>query len=245
MTKLLLAAASVLALGAAAAPALAQSAAPGHAVAQKPGHMRAQNPASTNPVLAPWTGPDGGYPRFDLVKVSDFEPAIEAAIAENRREIAAIADNPAPPTFDNTIVALEKSGLTLARVTIIYGVWGSNLSTPEYQKVQDEMDPKLAAFADEITQNPKLFARIEAVYNSPDKAKLSPEQQRLVWVYWNNAVLGGAKLDAAAKTRVAEINQRLATLYAKFDTFFGYWKHRNHSNFFVKTFPFIGWKVSQ
>ena len=78
------------------------------------------------------------------------------------------------------------------------------------------MDPKLAAFSDEITQNAKLFARIEAVYNSPEKAKLTPEQQRLVWVYWNNAVRGGAKLDAAAKTRVAAINQRLAALYAKF-----------------------------
>jgi peptidyl-dipeptidase Dcp len=207
MTKILLAGVSALAL-------IAPLSAPATAVAAPVAGAAA--PTTANPLLAPWTGPYGGYPAFDKVKVADFKPAIEAAIEENRREIAVIADNPHPATFENTIAALERSGQTLGRVQTIYGIWGSNLSTPEYQKVQDEMDPKLAAFGDEITQNSKLFARIEAVYNSPAKAKLTPEKQRLTWVYWNSAIRQGAKLDAKAKARVAQINQRLATLWGKF-----------------------------
>lgn len=206
MTKILLAGVSALALCALAA----------HVQAAPAKDHAAQMTTQTNPLLAPWTGPYGGYPAFDKVKVADFKPALEAAIAENRAEILAIADNPAAPTFQNTIEALERAGDTLNRVQAIYGVWGSNVSTPDYQKVQDEMEPKLAAFGDEVTQNAKLFARIEAVYTSPDKAKLTPEQQRLTWVYWNNAIRAGAKLDSKAKARVAEINQRLATLFAKF-----------------------------
>jgi peptidyl-dipeptidase Dcp len=207
MTRLLLAAASVLALS--AAPALAAPPAAAH-------KTHAQKPAMTNPLLADWTGAHGGLPPFDKVEVSDFKPALEAAMAENRKEIAAIANNPHPATFENTIVSLEKAGMTLNRVTTIYGIWGANLSSPEYQKVQDVMDPELAAFNDEITQNAKLFARIEAVYTSPEKARLDPAQQRLVWIYWSNFTRAGAKLDAKAKARVAEINQRLATLSAKF-----------------------------
>ena len=172
--------------------------------------------AFTNPMLAAWTGPYGGYPRFDKVKVADFKPALEEAMALNRREIAAIADNPAAPTFKNTIEALELAGQPLNRVTTIYGIWGGNLSTPDYQKVQNEMDPKLAAYGDEIVQNPRLFARIEAVYKSPATKKLSPEQQRLAWIYWSNFTRAGAALDPAAKARVGAINQRLATLFAKF-----------------------------
>jgi peptidyl-dipeptidase Dcp len=191
----------------AAAPAGAAPAAP--ATASVPRAMQ-------NPLLREWTGRYGGYPPFDQVKVADFKPALETAMAQTLREVEAIANNPAPPTFQNTVVALERSGAALNRAGRIYGIWRSNLSTPEFQKVQDEMDPKLAAFQDKVTQNAKLFARIEAVYNSPAKAKLTPEQQRLVWFYWNNSVRAGAKLDPQAKARVTEINQQLAALYGKF-----------------------------
>ncbi len=177
-----------------------------------------KNAAYKNAMLAPWTGPYGGYPRFDLVKVSDFKPALEEAMALNRREIAAIADNPAPPTFQNTIEALERSGQPFARVQMFYqGIWAANLSTPAYQAVQNEMDPKLAAFNDEIVQNPKLFARIKALQDSPATKQLTPEQQRLVWIYWSNFTRAGAALDPKAKARVGEINQKLATLFAKFN----------------------------
>jgi peptidyl-dipeptidase Dcp len=169
-----------------------------------------------NPLLSEWSGPYGGLPPFDQVKVEYFKPALEAAMAENLTEIDKIANDPAPPTFENTIVAMEKAGQTLDRVGTIYGVWQATMSSPDFQVVQREMAPKLAAFSDKITQNEKLFKRIEAVYNSPDKKKLTPEQQRLVWLDYTNFVRSGAKLDAKSKARLTEINQQLATLFTKF-----------------------------
>ena len=173
-------------------------------------------PADPNPLLANWEGPYGGVPPFDRVKVEYFKPALEAAMAENLSEIDRIAKNSAAPTFPNTIVAMERAGSTLDRVTTIYGVWGSTMATPEFQVVQREMAPKLAAFSDQVTQNEPLFKRIEAVYNSPAKKKLTPEEQRLTWFYYTNFVRSGAKLDAKAKARLSEINQQLAGLFTKF-----------------------------
>lgn len=174
--------------------------------------------ADPNPLLAEWKGPYGGVPRFDLVKVEFFKPAMESAMAENLADIEKIASNSAAPTFDNTIVAMERAGQTLDRVGVLYNVWQSTMSTPDFQVVQKEMAPKLAAFNDKITQNEALFKRIEAVYNSPVKAKLNAEQQRLAWLYYTNFVRAGAKLDAKAKARLTEINQQLAGLFTKFST---------------------------
>jgi peptidyl-dipeptidase Dcp len=101
-------------------------------------------------------------------------------------------------------------------VTTIYGVWASTMSTPDFQAVEREMAPKLAAFQDRITQNEKLFARIAAVYEAREQACKNPEQKRLAWLYFTNFVRAGARLDAAAKKRVAEINERLASLYTSF-----------------------------
>jgi len=172
--------------------------------------------ADSNPLLAEWAGPYGGLPPFDKVQIAMFKPALEAAMTENLSEVENIARVRSAPTFENTIVALEKAGHTLDRVTTIYGIWGSTMASPEFQVVQREMAPKLAQFNDQITQNEALFKRIEAVYNSPDKKKLTPEQQRLVWLYYTNFVRSGAKLDAKGKVRVGEINQQLAGLFTKF-----------------------------
>jgi len=169
-----------------------------------------------NPLLDKWTGPFGGVPPFDKVKVADFKPALEEAMSRNLAEVNAIASNTQPPTFDNTIAALERAGSDLDRVSTIYFIWGGNMSSPDYQTVQREMAPKLAAFGDQITQNEALFKRIEAVYNSPEKARLSAEQQRLVWVYYTNFVRSGAKLNKDQKARLSEINQQLAGLFTKF-----------------------------
>lgn len=169
-----------------------------------------------NPLLAEWTGPYGGVPPFDQIEVAHFVPALEAAMAMNLEEVDRIANDPAPPTFENTIAALERTGRALDRVWTAYGIWSNNLSTPEFQAVEREMEPKLAAFSDKITQNEALFRRIEAVYNAPEKANLTPEQQRLTWRYYTNFVRAGAKLDPAAKARVSEINQRLAELFTQF-----------------------------
>src|SRR5829696_523040 len=169
-----------------------------------------------NPILAKWEGPHGGVPAFDKVKVADLRPALESAMAENLAEIDKIAGNSAAPTFENTIAELERTGRTLDRVQTIYGIWGSNMSSPEFRTIENEMDPKLAAFADKITQNEALFKRIETVYNSPEKSKLTPEQQRLTWRYYTNFVRAGAKLGAPEKKRLSEINQTLAGLYTRF-----------------------------
>lgn len=174
-------------------------------------------PASKNPLLNNWwNGPYGGVPEFDKVKVADFKPAIDEGMNQMRTEIKAIAENSAAPNFENTILAMEKSGRVLDRVLGYYYTWSGSMSTPEFQTVEKDLAPKLAAFQDEIIQNKKLFQRIETVYNSPEKIKLTPEQQRLTWYQWNRFTLQGAKLDEKQKTRVAELNQKLATLTTQF-----------------------------
>ena len=169
-----------------------------------------------NPLLPSWTGPYGGVPPFDKVKVEHFKPAIEAGMKKRLQEIRKIANASSAPSFENTIAALERSGDTMERVLRIYGIWSGNMSTPEFQAVQREMAPKLAAFADQIIQNEKLFKKIEAVYNNRQKSDLTREQQRLVWLYYTDFVRSGAKLNADDKTRLSVINQALAGHFTKF-----------------------------
>jgi peptidyl-dipeptidase Dcp len=173
--------------------------------------------AKRNPLAAQWAGPFGGVPPFDRVEVALFKPALEAGMAEQLAEVDKIAGDPAPPTFENTIAALERAGRTLDRVQTVYGVWSSTMNTPEFQAVQREMAPRLAAFGDKITQNEALFRRIEAVYNSHARSRLTAEQQRLSWLYYTNFVRSGARLDAKSKARLSEINQQLAGLYTSFN----------------------------
>jgi len=188
-------------------------------VESDPHTVAGSDPAASepNPLLVEWTGPYGGVPPFDRVRVEDFEPALEAAMAENLAEVERIATNPAEPTFENTIAALERAGRTLDRVGTVYWVWSATMNSPEFQAVERVMAPRLAAFSDRITQNEALFRRIEAVYESPEMEELTPEQQRLTWRYYTNFVRAGAKLDAAAKARLSEINQRLAELFTRFN----------------------------
>jgi Zn-dependent oligopeptidase len=101
-------------------------------------------PRRPNPLLAEWAGPYGGVPAFDRMDLADLEPALEAGMAKQLAEIDAIAADPAPPTFENTIVAMERSGRELGRVFTYWGIWSANLSTPEFRAIQAEMAPKLA-----------------------------------------------------------------------------------------------------
>lgn len=172
--------------------------------------------AAPSILLAKWTGPHGGVPAFDKVKIEDFKPALLAAMDEQRKEVDAIAKNADAPTFENTIAALEDAGRAMDRVETVYDIWASTMNTAEFKPVEQEMAPVLAKFRDELPQNTALFKRVEAVYNSPDKAKLTPEQQRLVWRRYTSLVRAGAKLDTAAKQRMTEINVRLASLYTVF-----------------------------
>lgn len=183
----------------------------------KPGEAAAIEKQPKNPLLAEWTGPYGGIPPFDKVRVSDFKPALEAAMAEHLAEIDKIANDKESPTFENTIVALEKAGAQLDRVSTVYGIWSSNMNSDEFSAVEAEMDPKLAAHYDKVTQNTALFKRIETVYNNEQKKKEARgEKFRLIWLDYTDFVRRGAKLGPAEKVRLSEINQKLAGLFTKF-----------------------------
>ena len=137
-------------------------------------------------------------------------------MAEQLAAIGRITAETAPPTFANTIAAMERSDRVLKQVQSLYGVWSTSMNTPEFQAVEREMAPRLAAFRDQVTQNEALFERIAAVYEARESAGLTPEQKRLAWLYYTTFARTGAKLDPAGKKRLSEINQRLATLYTSF-----------------------------
>ena len=175
--------------------------------------LAAQN---SNPLLKEWSGPYNGLPAFNEYKVSDFKPALEIAMQEKLNEIDKIANNKKPATFVNTIVAMEHAGKKLTRVLAVYGIYSSNMNSPEFEPVETEFEPKLASLSDKIVQNSKLFKRIQSVYNSKAKSKLTKEQQRLIWVQYDYFVRQGAKLDQKTKSKVGKINQKLAGLFTKF-----------------------------
>jgi len=169
-----------------------------------------------NVLLAAWTGPYGGVPAFDQMDLAALKPALEAGMAMNLEEIDAIANNPDPPTFENTILAMERSGPDLDRVFPYFGIWSRNRSTPEFREIQQEMAPKLSEFRSKITQNEKLFERIKAVYESDEMESLRPDEQRLVWLIYDGFARNGATLEGEAKERYAAINQRLAEVQTQF-----------------------------
>ncbi|RYZ45137.1 MAG: M3 family peptidase, partial [Chitinophagaceae bacterium] len=108
---------------------------------------------TANPLLQNWTGPYGGIPPFDKVQIVHFKPAMEAAMAAQLAEVEKIAANPQAPTFDNTLAAMEAAGKTLSRVQTVYGIWSSTMNSKDFQAVEKELAPKLAAHQDKITQN--------------------------------------------------------------------------------------------
>jgi peptidyl-dipeptidase Dcp len=171
----------------------------------------------SNPFYAESTLPFHAPP-FDKIKDEDYQPAIEAGMAEQLAEMKKIAENPAAPTFENTIVAGEKTGQLLQRALNAFGaVTGAN-TNPLLQKVQAEEAPKLAAHADAIYLNSKLFARVAAVYKERESLKLDPESSRLLEVTYNNFVRAGANLSDADKTELKKLNEELSTLSNDFTT---------------------------
>ena len=171
----------------------------------------------SNPFYAPSTLPFHAPP-FDKIKDEDYQPAIEAGMAEELSEIQAIADNPAPPTFENTLVAMEKTGRLLQRVRAAFGaVTGAN-TNPLLQKVRAEEAPKQAAHHDAIYLNAKLFARVAAVYQQRATLKLDGESLRLLEVTYDNFVRSGANLSEADKTELKKLNEEISTLSNRFST---------------------------
>mgnify|MGYP001334398463 CR=1 FL=1 len=170
----------------------------------------------TNPMLKPWEGAYQGIPAFDRVKVADVKPAMLKAMELSLEEMEAIASNSEPPTFENTIEEMERSGAPLDRAFAYYGVFSSNLSSPEFREVQSELAPLFSEFQSKITQNEALFQRVKTIYKNSKDEPLPADQQRVVELTYQSFAMSGANLDAEKKKRYAEINKELSTLYTNF-----------------------------
>jgi peptidyl-dipeptidase Dcp len=171
----------------------------------------------SNPFYAASTLPFHAPP-FDKIKDSDYQPAIDAGMAEARTEILAIAENPAPPTFENTLVAMEKSGELFTRVWLVFNeVTSANLD-PELQKVQDYEAPRLAALQDDIFLNAKLFQRVAKLYNERDSLHLDAESGRLLEIQYKRFVHAGANLSDSDKAALRKLNEEDSTLSNAFTT---------------------------
>ena len=205
--NLLLASTAILSMAAIGTVANAQATQPAPAAATA---------VPNNILLADWTGPYAGVPPFDKATPALFPQAFQFAIDERRREIAAIANNPAEATFANTIEAYEKAGQRLDRVESVWGVMTSNMATKEYQALDKEWSPKLSAASDEITLNAKLFQRIKSLYDRKASLGLDAKQDRLLTRTYEGFVRRGANLNAAQKAHLSAMNQELATQFANF-----------------------------
>jgi peptidyl-dipeptidase Dcp len=155
-------------------------------------------------------------PPFDKITDADYQPAIEQGVAESLAEIRKIADDPAAPTFDNTIVALERQGQMLARAQLAFGQVTQANTNPALQKVQSALAPKLAAYNDTVYLDPKLFARVKAVHDGEKALKLTGEQTMLLDDYYKRFVRAGAQLSAADQAKLRDLNRQLSTLGVAF-----------------------------
>lgn len=156
-------------------------------------------------------------PQFNLIRDSDFEPAIDEGMKRQLDEIEKIANNPAPPTFENTIVAMEKTGQMLDRVEQVFQALNSANTNPALQKIDQIEAPRLAAHQDAIYLNSKLFHRVEAIYARRKRLQLGPEAQMLLRVYYHDFIHAGANLPEAKKARLREINKQLSSLKSDFN----------------------------
>lgn len=179
-----------------------------------PADTAAQLPAD-NPFAQESTLPYH-LPPFDRVKDADFRPAFEAGMAEHRKEIEAIDNDKAAPTFENTLVALEKSGQLLDRVASVFFNLNASNTNPEILKIASEMAPKLAAHRDAILLDPVLFTRVDAVYQDRANLKLDPESLQLLERTHLEFVRAGARLSPEDKTKLKQLNEQIAALTNQF-----------------------------
>ena len=209
MKAILLAGAAALAT-AAAIPATAADAATVSAAASVT--------VPNNVLLADWKGPYQGVPPWDQVKPELFDEAIQFGIDEMKREYQAIMDNPAAPTWANTVEAGEKAGDRLSRVLSVFAVMTDNMSNDAYVELDKKWSPKLSAAFDEVRLNPKLFQRYETLYNNRNSLGLDAKQMRLLTREYDAFVRNGAKLNPAQKAQLTKINQDLSTNFAEFNS---------------------------
>ncbi|KEO75748.1 M3 family metallopeptidase [Anditalea andensis] len=174
------------------------------------------NTSQENILLKEFEGPYGGVPAFDRMDLALLKPAMEKGMAMHLEEIEKIANNPAAPDFENTIEEMERSGKEIKKVFTYYGIWGSNVSSPAFRKIQGELSPQISEYSSKIIQNEKLFERIKTVFENSQENPLPADRQRVVDLVYENFAMEGADLDAGAKARYAEINKELSRLYTTF-----------------------------
>jgi peptidyl-dipeptidase Dcp len=155
-------------------------------------------------------------PPFDKIKDSDYQPALEMGMAQQREEVRTIAENPEPPTFENTLVALEKSGRLFQRVLPVFNAVTAANRSAELEKLQEIEAPKLAAHKDAIFLDAKLFHRVETIYKERESLKLDPESVRLIEYYYQQFVIAGASLSDTDKAQLKKLNEEESTLSAAF-----------------------------
>ena len=169
-----------------------------------------------NPLLSEWTGPYEGVPAFDEMKVDLVKPAIRKGMELHLADIDKITSNSEEPTFKNTIIPLEKAGEELDRAFTYYGIYSSNMSSPEFREVQKELAPEISEFSSKISQNEDLFKRIKIVYDKSQKNPLDSAEQRVVDLIYEDFAMQGANLNEEDKKKYAEINKELSGLYTSF-----------------------------
>ncbi|QQV77203.1 M3 family metallopeptidase [Sphingomonas aliaeris] len=175
-----------------------------------PATAQTANPFA-KPSNLPYQAPD-----FRVIKDADYVPAFEQGMKEHLAEIQAIANNPAAPTFDNTIAAMEKSGRMLDRTSQVFGALAQANTNDTLQAVETKMTPKLSEHFDAISLNPKLFARVKALQDKRATLKLTPEQAQLLTVTYQGFIRAGAQLSAADQTKLRALNTEISTLQTAF-----------------------------
>src|SRR5256714_6031895 len=168
-----------------------------------------------NPFMQPSTLPFE-LPPFDRIHDADYLPAFQAGMREQLSEVAHIAHNPQPATFDNTIVALERAGQLLNRVDTVFGRLNASNTNPQMQAIDTEMAPKLTAQEDAIHLDPALWARVDALYEKRSSLHLDPESLQLLTRYHTEFVRAGARLTAAEQTRLRALNTEISSLTTRF-----------------------------
>ncbi len=188
------------------------------AMAAQQGAAAANVAVPNNVLLADWKGPYDGVPPWDQVKPEQFDEAIQFAIDELKREASAIAKNPAPPTFANTIEASDKAGERISNVLSVFSVMTDNMSSPAYEALDKKWSPLLSAAFDEISLDPNYFARVQTLYNQRDSLGLDAKQMRLLTRTYDSLVRRGVKLDEAKKDQLKAMNKELSSLFSEFNS---------------------------
>ena len=171
---------------------------------------------SKKQLFAPWAGLYLGVPAFDQVTILGLPEAMDEAIALKLAEIDVIANNPLPATFENTIVALERTGQVLDRLNAYFTVFSGNMSSPAFRKMEAEISPKLSALTSNTHLNTTLFRRVASIYQGEEMQQLTQVQQRVTYLTYNKFVRNGVTLNQDDKVTYRQINERLSTLETQF-----------------------------